>query len=127
MLMVLMQQPLYSSNGITNRVYATIDCMKIKRTGMKVASDGDQELGVYLWKLPNGNWLADEDGNMLSCDSLRGDLRVMSEMAAAAREVGYPDGQAIWEAAHKVTNEQYEEQVAELLSGRNPTVRIGRR
>lgn len=101
--------------------------MEIKRTGMKTVPDGDGILGVYLWMLPNGNYLADTEGRMLSCDSLRGDLQVMAAMAAEARNEGYPDGQCVWQPAHKITDEQYEEQVAELLSGKNPTVRVGRR
>ena len=99
--------------------------MNITRKNMRIIPESN--LGVYLWMLPNGKWLADEDNNLLSCDSVEGDIRVMAEMAAAARAVGFPDGKAVWQPAHKCTNEEYEEQLEELRNGKNPNVRIARR
>lgn len=104
--------------------YGTINNMKIKRTGMKVAQETN--LGVYLWMLPNGNYLADTNHNMLSMDAMQGDIRAMALMAAAAKSYGYPDGQAVWQQAHKCSEEEYQEQVEELLGGKTPDVRIGK-
>ncbi|QLF83300.1 hypothetical protein SEA_NICEHOUSE_56 [Rhodococcus phage NiceHouse] len=98
--------------------------MKLTRTGMKVQEqDG---LGVFLWMLPNGNYLADTNERMLSLNGFRGDITAMAKMAKAARECGYPDGQAVWQKALQCTDEEYEEQVAEMLEGRTPDARLRR-
>lgn len=98
--------------------------MKLTRTGMKVQEqDG---YGVFLWRLPNGNYLADTQRRMLSCNGFRGDITVMAAMARAAAEAGFPDGQAVWEKALKVSDEEYEEQEAELLAGRTPDAHLRR-
>lgn len=99
--------------------------MKLTRKNMRIIPESN--LGVYLWMLPNGKWLADEDNNLLSCDAVEGDIRVMAAMSAAARSVGYPDGKPVWQPAHKCSDEEYQEQVDDLKSGKNPNVRIRRR
>lgn len=50
----------------------------------------------------------------------------MAAMARAAAEAGFPDGQAVWEKALKVSDEEYEEQEAELLAGRTPDAHLRR-
>ena len=99
--------------------------MKLTTTNMQVQQESN--LGVYLWKLPNGNLLADTDGNMLSIDAIQGDISAMAKMQRAAKAVGYPEGRPVWEAAHKCSSEEYEEQLEELKNGKNPNVRLARR
>lgn len=99
--------------------------MKLTTTNVKALPESN--LGVYLWQLPNGKWLADENNNLLSCNAVQGDIHVMSEMCSAAKAVGFPDGKPVWQPAHKCTDEEYEEQVEELKNGRNPDFRLTRR
>lgn len=92
--------------------------MKIKRTNMQEIQETN--VGVYLWMLPNGNYLADTDGNMLNAPSVQGDIQQMAAMSAAARSYGYPDGKPVWVASNRCSAEEYEEQVNDLNEGRRP-------
>jgi hypothetical protein len=79
--------------------------------------------GVYFWKLPNGHLFKDDDGNMLSIDSVEGDLGKMAEIRKAAAYYGQPEGEPWFYAGiKKVTDEQYEEQKARLAEGLIPSM-----
>ena len=99
--------------------------MKLTTKNMQVEQESN--LGVYLWMRPSGNYLADEDGNMLSISAIQGDISAMAKITAFAKSVGYPDGRPVWQQAHKCSEEEYAEQLEELKNGKNPNVRLARR
>lgn len=80
----------------------------------------DGNVGVYVWKMPNGKILANTDNLILNVPAVKGDLRAMAEIARAARYVGFPDGTAEFWEAHRCTEEEYEEQIYDLMEGRLP-------
>lgn len=76
------------------------------------------ELGVYLWEMPDGAFVADEDRNFLNIPSQYGDESRIQKLAAAARSLGITEGHAVFFPGHRrVTDEEYEEQKQRLKSG----------
>lgn len=68
--------------------------------------------GIYVWELPNGEWLGDSDGNVMQVFCMKNDRAAVNAITDAARHYGYPEGKAVWLSGHRpVTDEEYEEQV----------------
>lgn len=77
--------------------------------------------GVYVWEMPNGQYVMDEDGNVLSINANFGDVSRMSKLAAAARTCGINEGKPSFLPGHrKVTDEEYEQQKERLEMGLVP-------
>lgn len=79
----------------------------IKTKGITRVRDSDY--GVYIWKLPNGRPLMDDDFNMLSITSRFGDLQKMAQLGRVAASYGFPDGTPEFVEGFKCTDEEYEE------------------
>jgi hypothetical protein len=96
--------------------------MKLTPKGKKIVHDspGDR-FGVYLWKMPNGAYIADEDRNFLSIASEFGDVRRIAELRAAVKSFGIDEGEPQFFPGHrKVSDEEYEEQLARASEGLVP-------
>lgn len=94
---------------------------------IKVRKEKQSDVGVYVWKLPNGNILADSDGNILNCPAVRGDIGQQIAIAKAARHYGYPDGTAVFEEVHRCTESEYQAQMDQLINqGISPHLNIRR-
>ena len=92
---------------------------------MKMKRVRESDIGVYIWKLPNGNILANTDGEILNVPSEHGDITKMAELQKAAAHFGYPDGQAVFEEVHRCTEQEYQDQMQELIeSGTTPYLKI---
>lgn len=77
--------------------------------------------GVYVWEMPNGQWVGDEDGNFLNIASMKNDKRRLDELASAARACGIEEGKPLFLAAHRqVTEEEFEEQKRRMSFGLIP-------
>lgn len=77
--------------------------------------------GVYIWQLPNGNYLGNENGDYLSISSQKGDLVRMSKLRAAAAQCGYPDGAPVFMAgSRKISDAEYEVQMERMINGELP-------
>lgn len=68
-------------------------------------------LGVYVWKLPNGLPFTDDNGNMLNIPSRYGDITKMAELAKVAAHYGQPDGTPEFMESHRCTDEELMEQI----------------
>lgn len=80
------------------------------------------EWGVYFWQLPDGHLFGDGEGNMLSINSMRGDLSKMAELRAAATHYGQPEGRPWFKAGVKqVSDATYSEQLDRLKEGYIPS------
>jgi hypothetical protein len=67
--------------------------------------------GVYLWEMPDGRLVGDDEGNWLSISAMKGDLKRINELADAARHYGIMAGKPVFLAGNrKVTDEEYEYQ-----------------
>lgn len=65
--------------------------------------------GVYVWKMPNGQYVGDEDGNMMSIQSRRGDIQKMAELRRVAQYYGLEEGEPHYISGGRwVTDEEYD-------------------
>lgn len=71
--------------------------------------------GLYIWQLPEGKPLMDDEGNFLCIPSQRGDLRKMAELSAEARSLGYEGTPVFQEGAVRLNEEEWAEQVDQFL------------
>lgn len=94
---------------------------------MKVKKVKQSDVGTYVWRLPNGNLLANEDGEILNCPAVRGDFGQQIAIAKAARSFGYEEGSAVFEEVHRCTESEYWEQVNQFVNeGVSPQLNIRR-
>lgn len=77
--------------------------------------------GVYLWELPDGTVLGDDEGNYMMIASDRGDIDKLRALKQAARDFGYKEGRPRWMSGHRpVTADEYEEQLSRMKFGLVP-------
>lgn len=89
----------------------------IKRTPIR-----ETDLGVYVWQMPNGKFLANEHADVLNIPSEFGDIQKMAELQKAAmywlKVMGLPqEGKPVFWDVHRCSEEEYMEQVYELENG----------
>lgn len=93
----------------------------IKRTGAKFVYEDFDRFGVYLWEMPDGRYVGDDEGNFLSISAEYGDLNRISQLAQAARYHGINEGKPRFFPGHrKVTDQEYFEQQQRLEAGLIP-------
>lgn len=81
----------------------------------------ETRLGLYVWEMPDGRWIGDDDGNFLSVPSMRGDKVRMAQLAEAVRGYGVDTGQPFFlPGRRQVTDEEYEYQQQRLKWGLVP-------
>lgn len=85
---------------------------------MKLTTTNRQEIdevpwGMWVWQLPDGTFLADDDENVMHVFGTRELGRVASQkLADAARFYGFPEGSAVfWSGRRPITDEEYQEQL----------------
>jgi hypothetical protein len=78
-------------------------------------------LGIYVWEMPDGRWIGDDDGNFLSITSKKGNR---SNIDALAREVGtfgiHEGRPKFLSARRKINDEEFEHQKQRLDWGLVP-------
>ena len=93
---------------------------------MKITSVEETDEGLYVWETEGGQWIMDEDNNLMNIESKKGDSDKIEAITKAAhyfmREAGVePNGKPVFLAGHRrVTDEQYEEQKARQAAGLTP-------
>jgi len=94
--------------------------MDIKRTKAKF-QQGETRLGTYVWEMPDGRWIGDDEGNFLSVLAMRGDRVKMNMLADAVRHYGIDVGQPLFlEGRRKIDDEELEYQKQRLRWGLTP-------
>ncbi len=87
----------------------------------KVSIVDHMEYGVYIWQLPSGNYLGNENGDYLSISSQKGDLVRMQKLRAAAAQCGFPEGAPVFMAgSRKISDTEYEIQMERMKDGLLP-------
>jgi hypothetical protein len=66
--------------------------MDINNTKYKVL-DEESTLGIYVWEMPDGRWIGDDDGNFLSVTSKKNNRSRMDALAREVRSYGIYEGQ----------------------------------
>lgn len=86
----------------------------------------ESEYGLYVWKMPDGKWIGDDEGNYLCIASKKGDRTKMEALKKVAhdhlRNMGIiPQGGAAFLSGRRmVTDEEYEEQQMRARMGLVP-------
>ena len=76
---------------------------------------------MYLWKMPDGSLVCDEDRNYLNIAALKGDIRKINALKEFARSLGITEGGPVWFTGHRqVTDDEYHEQKQRLEWGLIP-------
>ena len=94
---------------------------------MQIKSLGKKEIkevpwGVYLWQMPDGSFVADDEGHFWMLASLEGDQKKMKIMKDSVRsEFGIVEGKPCFFSGHRiVSDEEYEYQRQRLGWGLEP-------
>lgn len=93
---------------------------------MKLTSKGKREIkevpwGVYLWRMPDGSFVGDGEGNFLMISSTEGDQQRLRALADAARECGVTTGAPCYFSGNRiVSDEEYEHQKTRMRLGLTP-------
>lgn len=86
-----------------------------------VKAVGQSKFGVYLWMMPDGRIVTDEDLNPLNIPSEEGDLSKIKILTDTARHYGITEGQPVFApGSRRVTDDEYEEQLQRLKFGLTP-------
>lgn len=77
--------------------------------------------GLYLWQMPDGSLVCDENRNYLNVAAIKGDIRRINALKQAAKELGIEEGKPLWFSGHRrVTDEEYQDQKQRLEWGLIP-------
>jgi hypothetical protein len=94
--------------------------MDIKRTNYQI-NDEESTLGIYVWEMPDGRWVGDDDGNFLSITSKKNNKSRIDLLADAVRNFGITDGQPKFlSGRRKIDDEEFEYQQQRLKWGLTP-------
>jgi hypothetical protein len=94
--------------------------MDINNTKYKVL-DEESTLGIYVWEMPDGRWIGDDDGNFLSVTSKKGNRSRIDALAREVRTFGiYEGGPKFLSARRKIDDEEFEYQKQRLNWGLIP-------
>jgi hypothetical protein len=87
----------------------------------------ETRLGIYVWEMPDGRWIGDDDGNFLSITSTKGNRSKIAALADSVRHYGIYEGQPKFlSGRRKIDDEEFEHQNERLKWGLTPdTLDIG--
>lgn len=92
-----------------------------KKPKSKVSAVEEVPWGLYLFELPNGMYLGDEDGNLLNIPAQRGDIKKMNRICEVAKVLGFPEGTPVFmSGVRRVTSDEYDDQKERMLDGKTP-------
>ena len=77
--------------------------------------------GIYVWAMPDGKWVGDDEGRYMLIPSERGDQEKIKQITDAARSYGITEGEAVFvPGRRRVSDEEYSQQEARLKMGLTP-------
>jgi len=78
---------------------------------MKITPVEEVNYGTYLWQMPDGKLVSDEDGNFMCIYAIKGDVKKITELRNFAKSYGVEDGEPVWFSGHRpVSAEEYDNQ-----------------
>jgi len=78
---------------------------------MKITPVEEVNYGTYLWQMPNGALVSDEEGNFMCIYAIKGDVKKITELRNFAKSYGVEEGEPVWFSGHRpVSQEEYENQ-----------------
>jgi hypothetical protein len=95
--------------------------MKLNTTNKEFVEE--VQWGMYIWELPSGEWLGDDEGNVMNCFVWERKDRPAAKAAItqAAKSYGFPEGKALWQSGVRpINDEQLAEQIERAKNGLVP-------
>ena len=81
----------------------------------------DTRLGIYVWEMPDGRWIGDDEGNYLSITSTKGNKSRINALAEVVKSYGIYDGKPLFlSGRRKIDDEEFEHQKQRLEWGLVP-------
>jgi len=81
----------------------------------------ETRLGIYVWEMPDGRWIGDDDGNFLSITSMKGNKSRIDALAREVRSYGIDEGKPLFlSGRRKIDDEEFEYQKQRLDWGLVP-------
>ena len=78
---------------------------------MKITPIEEVNYGTYLWQMPNGSLVSDEEGSFMCIYAIKGDVKKITELRNFAKSYGIEEGEPVWFSGHRpVSNEEYDNQ-----------------
>lgn len=94
--------------------------MDISKINSKILEE-ETSLGIYVWEMPDGRWIGDDDGNFLSITSKKGNKSKMDALAREVRSFGIYEGKPKFlSGRRKIDDEEFEHQKQRLEWGLVP-------
>lgn len=94
--------------------------MDLNKLSTKVL-DEESTLGIYVWEMPDGRWIGDDEGNFLSITSKKGNKSRIDALAREVRSYGIYEGKPKFlSGRRKIDDEEFEHQKQRLEWGLVP-------
>jgi hypothetical protein len=94
--------------------------MDIKRTNYQI-NDEETTLGIYVWEMPDGRWVGDDDGNFLSITSKKNNKSKIDALATVVQSYGITEGRPKFlSGRRKIDDEEFDYQNQRLKWGLTP-------
>lgn len=88
-------------------------------TNSRIRPVEESEYGLYVWQMPDGKWVGDDEGNFMNIPARKGDLEKIIALRKAARYFGIEDGEPVFlSSRRRVSDSEYEHQRERLAEGR---------
>ena len=90
-------------------------------SNMKYSVEEETTLGIYVWEMPDGRWIGDDEGNYLSVTSMKGNKAKIDALAREVSSFGIYEGRPRFLAGRrKIDDEEYQYQQQRLAWGLVP-------
>ena len=94
-----------------------MDLGKLKTINIKE----ETRLGIYVWEMPDGRWIGDDEGNYLSITSTKDNKSRIQALADVVRTYGIDTGKPLFlPNRRKIDDEEYQYQQQRLNWGLVP-------
>lgn len=81
----------------------------------------ESNIGVYVWEMPDGRIVGDDQNRFLSVESRYGDAHRIDQLRKAVRHYGVEQGWPKFFPGHrKISDSEYEDQVERMNEGKVP-------
>lgn len=78
-------------------------------------------MGIYLWEMPDGRLVGDDEGNFLSIASMKDNPVRIKQLTDTVRSFGIEEGRPVFmSGVYKVSDEEYEYQKQRMEMGLTP-------
>lgn len=87
----------------------------------KITEVEETDYGLYLWEMPDGALVSDDEKNFLNIPAKKGDQKKIKDLTDAVRSFGIQEGRPVFLAGNRrVTDEEYEYQKQRMEWGLIP-------